>query len=465
MLHSVMTDVALPSLCGSFQLVSQQASSELRSISARVHELPEYERPRLLAVVHDLEALQLRLRQLVDQLAPGGATNTNILETAIRDQIDLLRKVTALRERTGLHVHAMGGHPAAALQALQAALRALPPAGYQVVAAPAWPQASQPPRREAFPEADYDYLDAADGPRRHPSPVSQRVVQYEGPRRWAFLSPLRDTASVVLMLGAAFAGSCSFFDRSYRSGGSGETLAAFERLGREPETELGVAGQSDAIKKFQGRLESKPLVLSPAIENLTPTRGSSLIEQPGWEVPADRPIVPSGRGRPVAPILQRSIDIPSTAATGVQPTPAPLPPIAMDPALTPSSHRNSMAPSRTMARATTVALPTAIPAKPAIAKPASASADPDPAEPSGALFVPVLSTHKDIKAAREAFAELQKQHVAVLGAKQSEVQTSASEGGTWYRLVVTPASSKEMAIEVCNTLRVAGYGRCWVKPY
>ena len=81
------------------------------------------------------------------------------------------------------------------------------------------------------------------------------------------------------------------------------------------------------------------------------------------------------------------------------------------------------------------------------------------------MYVPVLSTHKDVKAAREAFAELQKQHVAVLGAKQSEVQTSASETGTWYRLVVTPASSKEMAMEVCNTLRVAGYGRCWVKPY
>jgi hypothetical protein len=83
----------------------------------------------------------------------------------------------------------------------------------------------------------------------------------------------------------------------------------------------------------------------------------------------------------------------------------------------------------------------------------------------GGLFVPVLSTHKDAKAAREAFAELQKQHVAILGAKQSEVQSSASGSGTWHRLVVTPASSKEAATGVCNKLRAAGYGRCWVKPY
>jgi hypothetical protein len=85
--------------------------------------------------------------------------------------------------------------------------------------------------------------------------------------------------------------------------------------------------------------------------------------------------------------------------------------------------------------------------------------------PGGGLFVPVLSMHKDANAAREAFAELQKQHVAVLGARQSEVQSSASASGAWHRLVVTPASSKEAATEVCNKLRAAGYGRCWVKAY
>jgi cell division protein FtsN len=45
------------------------------------------------------------------------------------------------------------------------------------------------------------------------------------------------------------------------------------------------------------------------------------------------------------------------------------------------------------------------------------------------------------------------------------VQASGGETGTWHRLVVTPASTKEAATEVCNKLRAAGYGRCWVKPY
>ncbi len=109
--------------------------------------------------------------------------------------------------------------------------------------------------------------------------------------------------------------------------------------------------------------------------------------------------------------------------------------------------------------------PPAAPAKPGAIKPAAVTAEPDVSEPNDGLFVPVLSTHKDAKAAREAFIELQKQHLSLLGAKQSEVQMSSSQNGTWYRLVVTPATSKNAATELCNALGTAGYGRCWVKPY
>jgi len=462
MLPSVITDVALASLRSSFQLVSQQASSELRSISASVHELPEYERPRLLTVVHDLEALQLRLRQLVDQLSVGGAANTAMLEAAIRDQFDLLRKVTALAERTGLHVHAMGGRPAAALHALQEALQALPRTGYHVAAAPA-PHFRPPPRPSAMPEdADYDPPYAADN-RGHRTSAQQPVVRDEVSRRWAYWGPLRDVASVGLMLGAAFAGSYSFLDRSYRLGGPADTpLAVLELAGREQETELGVAGQSEAIKKFRGRLDEDRSA-SPAIEKPIPQRHSAPIEQSGWaETPAERPMAPSGRGKVIDPVVpQHLIEVASANIEALPPTP-----IRLDPSFAPKPRRNGTEPSHTIGRTAPVAAPPPVASKPATSKlAASAPADPDVAEPSGAMFVPVLSTHKDVKAAREAFAELQKQHVAVLGAKQSEVQASASETGTWYRLVVTPASSKETAMEVCNTLRAAGYGRCWVKPY
>lgn len=112
-----------------------------------------------------------------------------------------------------------------------------------------------------------------------------------------------------------------------------------------------------------------------------------------------------------------------------------------------------------------MAAPPVVAAKLVAPKPAAAPADPDVSEPNDGLFVPVLSTHKDANAAREAFNELQKQHLPVLGAKQSEVQIASSKTGTWYRLVVTPATSKEAAREMCNALSTEGYGRCWVKPY
>jgi SPOR domain len=81
------------------------------------------------------------------------------------------------------------------------------------------------------------------------------------------------------------------------------------------------------------------------------------------------------------------------------------------------------------------------------------------------LYVVVLSTHKEASAAQEEFAELQKKYAGILGSKQSEVQIISGQTGSWHRLVATPASTKAAASEICNDLRSAGYGRCWVKAY
>jgi hypothetical protein len=81
------------------------------------------------------------------------------------------------------------------------------------------------------------------------------------------------------------------------------------------------------------------------------------------------------------------------------------------------------------------------------------------------LHVAVLSTHKEARVAREEFAELQKTYRAILGSKQSELQVMTGQTGSWHRLVATPASTKAAANQICNDLRAAGYGRCWVKPY
>jgi sporulation related protein len=101
------------------------------------------------------------------------------------------------------------------------------------------------------------------------------------------------------------------------------------------------------------------------------------------------------------------------------------------------------------------------PANPVRAVPAAAPR----ADEGDGLYVAVLSTHKEAGAAQEEFAELQKKYAGILGSKQSEVQIISGQTGSWHRLVATPASSKAAANEICNDLRSAGYGRCWVKSY
>ena len=95
------------------------------------------------------------------------------------------------------------------------------------------------------------------------------------------------------------------------------------------------------------------------------------------------------------------------------------------------------------------------------AKPSAA----EDADSGDGLHVAVLSTHKEASAARDEFADLQRKYAAILGSKQSEVQVMTGLTGSWHRLVATPASTKAVANQICNDLRSAGYGRCWVKPY
>ena len=510
MLPSVPTDAALASLRTRFQAMSQQVTGGLCSISARVHELPEAQRPPLLGVLHNLEGMQLKLRQLVEQGSLGGAASIaasiNVLEAAIPAQLDLLGQVSALADRIGLRVHAAAAQyshasdnrgpwppafllpPPTAVAHLPQALphpgppvhayvalaphpgvyHQPPPPGYPVAVAPAWPQAPPPARAAEPDDADYDDRDEAEEePGRRRSSPRRRARDEEAGRRPPW-SPLRDISSVGLMLGAVIAGGFSFADRIYRPSGPGDKLAMFEQAGREPGV-LGPAAQSVVGDKFQGRLSEEPGAseradaprAAAAADGLAPAQALApeiehTLEPPAPPAPAQALAPPAPRGRSA---------IPTAPQRPAMPTAGQRPPVKLiakvpEPAAPPASP----APSPKIEQAALVAPPPAA-AKPAAQPPAPAPADPDAAESSGGLFVPVLSTHKDAKAAREAFAELQKKHAAVLGAKQSEVQASASEGGAWHRLVVTPATSKEAATEVCSKLRTAGYGRCWVKPY
>src|SRR5512134_1628018 len=102
MLRSANTGAALEPLRTRFQTVARQVTGGLGAISARVYELPEVRRPALLALLLKLESRQLQLRQFVEQVPLGHGADPRPLESAIRQQLDLLAEVTTLAERGGL---------------------------------------------------------------------------------------------------------------------------------------------------------------------------------------------------------------------------------------------------------------------------------------------------------------------------------------------------------------------------
>jgi hypothetical protein len=80
--------------------------------------------------------------------------------------------------------------------------------------------------------------------------------------------------------------------------------------------------------------------------------------------------------------------------------------------------------------------------------------------------VPVVFTHKDQATAAQAFADLQQQYPTLLKRRQSQVQpVEIDNKGTWHRLVVLPAGSRQQAGALCTQLTAAGYDHCWVKAY
>src|SRR5688572_4033757 len=102
MLRSGTTGAALEPLRTRFRVVAREVTGGLGAISARVYELPEAHRPALLAGVLDLERKQLQLRQYVEQMPLGDGADPQVLENAVRQQLELLANVTALAQRVGL---------------------------------------------------------------------------------------------------------------------------------------------------------------------------------------------------------------------------------------------------------------------------------------------------------------------------------------------------------------------------
>ena len=116
------------------------------------------------------------------------------------------------------------------------------------------------------------------------------------------------------------------------------------------------------------------------------------------------------------------------------------------------------------ARRTRDPIPAAEPAKSPIAAAESEVASAEPAAPS--RFVAVVFTHQERSAALDTFADLQQRYPGVLGRRKAEAQPiEIADKGTWHRLVVLPAGSRQSASALCDRLQAAGYDRCWVKAY
>ena len=81
-------------------------------------------------------------------------------------------------------------------------------------------------------------------------------------------------------------------------------------------------------------------------------------------------------------------------------------------------------------------------------------------------FVAVVFTHQDQAAALDAFTDLRQRYPALLARRKAEAQpVEVADKGTWHRLVVLPAGSRQTATDLCGRLQAAGYDRCWVKTY
>jgi hypothetical protein len=102
--------------------------------------------------------------------------------------------------------------------------------------------------------------------------------------------------------------------------------------------------------------------------------------------------------------------------------------------------------------------------KPAAVAAVAAESEAAAAEPP--RFVAVVFTHQDRDAALEAFADLRQRYPHVLSKRKGEAQPiEIADKGTWHRLVVLPAGTRQSAFGVCDRLEQAGYDRCWVKVY
>lgn len=455
---------ALASAYARFDDLAAEIRNGLRMLSAGLGDSAGDQRHRSALV--DLQALQLRLQRAVDQIPRGATDEAVMLEGAFRQELDLLARLKSFADLLHPMPVRVELHSPPTEQLASYAFNDSAAAGYSADAPPAAPAAGfygapghdlraahyvAPPQYAGAPAVWGGYSGhqpivyvpvmvprPSEPEPRHDDDEPEAAAASDERRRQSGWVASSNFGGIAMMLLSILAGGVTLAERFYHP--LAEPKAAVQGKLQERLADLGDTdgGATTARASARPRRES-PAAAQP-VATWVPGRGevgplNSAIPRPALPA-ADFAKNPKGiadKSVPQIKVVARASEA-DVASPVRQPPPAPVtapPPPAV---------------------AVKAPLPPPVPSNVAAESPSD-------------LYVPVLSTHKDAAAAREAFSALQKEHFGLLGNKQSEVQSSGTANGTWHRLVVTPATTKSAAMDLCNKLREAGYGRCWVKPY
>ena len=107
-----------------------------------------------------------------------------------------------------------------------------------------------------------------------------------------------------------------------------------------------------------------------------------------------------------------------------------------------------------------------VPTRQAARTPAPAPTAPAATAAPTSGYVAVLASRQSHMDALKSLADIQQKHPSVLQGRAADVrQANLGEKGMWYRVVVGPPGSREMANSVCGQLKSQGYSGCWIMPY
>jgi hypothetical protein len=410
----------------------QHAENRLAAASAALRELPQTSQPALLQLLHNLKSLQNHRYQQVQQLTLPSVATIKFIEVATEEQRLLAQQVDDFIS------HARVDHARR-----QSAMIASAEARYaheQALAALLRKSARGMPRRRAELDEDEEDDDHYDRRKRR-SKASDRRRGHDD--SGSFLSgSVKAIGGTGIMLAVAVVfNGIQFAERIFGLNMPSSQLMAHEQQDVDSRGSVATVNARPIVaegdKPFVDRLQTEPPAVAPTSS------------RPPAEATTPTTPINDGAPGPAAPL---------SGATPTERAATP-PKVKVAAKVANPDVAEARFPAKPKAVMTAAVRPP--PANPVRAAPPAAAR----VDEGDGLYVAVLSTHKEAGAAQEEFAELQKKYAGILGSKQSEVQIISGQTGSWHRLVATPASTKAAANEICNDLRSAGYGRCWVKAY